>query len=462
VNSAEERDRLIADLVAREPHVEEEYHRTLARVLRLKAYFHTSAGNYQLHGGGDPDLFKAFAERFMRLVRSGGAVGCVLPRQLIGGAGAQPLRREFFSSWTVRCADVLWNRRVWAFPAVFHRTLIALLAARRSDPGADPVIPSAGPLSDEKSFRRARELRVEYRLKELAAWSPTLELPSLPDAEADRVFKVMARHARFDGEARSWRALPYRELDASGDRDLFNEEGQGWPVWKGRTFDRYKPDIAEPVYWAEPEPVLARLEEKRRSSQGVFGEFERSVVDDPSTLPPLDCRVVFRDVTKAMNTRSMVVCLAPPKVFAIHDAPQLVWPRGDDRDVLYVLGVLNSLPFDWVVRRRVDAHVTFGILNAVPFPNGDKHASRIASLAGRLSCIDDRYSEFAQRSGVDSGPLSELERKEAEAEIDGLVADAYTLGERELRTVFRDFSDRALDSDQEERILAHYRAATRA
>ena len=69
-------------------------------VERLKRYFQASAGNYRLHGGGDPDLFKAFAERFLALVRTGGALGCVLPRQLLGGSGAAALRVELFRNWS--------------------------------------------------------------------------------------------------------------------------------------------------------------------------------------------------------------------------------------------------------------------------------------------------------------------------------------------------------------------------
>lgn len=236
---------MIEELTQREPRVEQQYERAIETAGRLKRYFQVSAGNYRLHRGGDPDLFKAFAERFLALIRTGGALGCVLPRQLLGGSGASALRGELFRNWSIRSADVLWNRRMLAFPAVFHRTRMTLLAARKHPPAYGAVIPSAGPLGDEDTFRRARELRVPYKLADLERWSPTLELPSLPDPRAAAVFQtMMLNQARFDSEERTWRAVPYRELDATGDRDLFNEDGAGWPVWKGGTFDRYHPDLA--------------------------------------------------------------------------------------------------------------------------------------------------------------------------------------------------------------------------
>lgn len=435
VSSAQERDALISALPI-EAHAR--YNAELRRVGGLKPYFAAKGANYRLHGGGDPDLFKAFAERFMHLVRTRGALGCVLPRQLLGGAGSEPLRREFFTRWTIQSADVLWNRRVWAFPSVFHRTRMVLLAARRHPPRDNAVIPSAGPLDDAERFARARELRIGYPLADLAAWSPTLELPSLPDGASGKVFQGMMRHPRLDHDGRDWRAIPYSELHATADRDLYNEKGVGWPVWKGRTFERYQPDFAKPILWAEPEAALERIAAVHRDC-------------------PLDCRIIFRDIVRATDRRTMKACLAPPKTFAIHDAPQLTFARGNETDVLRLLGVLNSLPFDWLVRRRVETHMTFGILNALPIPQiGDP----VYELAGRLSCVDKRYADFAARAGVEWGLLPAEERTEHEAEIDALVAHAYGLTREQLETIFADFVEAALPESYRERVRAHYDAAT--
>ena len=457
VSSDAEREHRIAELIKRDPRAQDDYERTIERVDRLKRYFQVAAGNYRLHGGGDPDLFKAFAERFMRLVRDGGAVGCILPRTLLSGGGTAALRTEFFTRWTVESADVLWNRRTWAFPDVFHRTRMTLLAARKLVPEGDPLIPSAGPLGDADSFARASELRTGLRVSRLRAWSDTLELPSLPDARRRRRLRadapasaVRRRWARVAGAA-----LP-RSCTRPADKDLYNEDGRGWPVWKGGTFDRYRPDIAPPVYWAPPEPVLERLQRKRLGSRAVFGAFDTAVLEDPATLSPHDCRIVFRDVVRATDRRTMTACLAPPGVFVIHTAPQLLWPRGSAEDVAFVLGLLNSLPYDWLVRRRVETHMTFGILNAMPIPDAGPAASRIATLAGRLSCSDDRYADFAARLGVDHGPLPDDERADMEAEIDSLVARAYGLAADDLRVIFRDFVDAALPDAQRELILEHF------
>jgi hypothetical protein len=262
----------------------------------------------------------------------------------------------------------------------------------------------------------------------------------------------MMRHPRFDDDTREWRALPYTELHATGDADLYNEDGRGWPVWKGGTFDRYRPDLATPVYWAEPDAVLARLQTKRENGRGVFAGFDPAWIQDTSTLPALGCRVVFRDVVRATDRRSMKACLAPPNVFAIHDAPQLVWPRGDSLDEMALLGVLNSIAFDWLLRRRVETHVTFSIINALPVPElADR--DHIARLAGRLSCIDDRYADYAARLGIEHGPLDDDARSALEAEIDARVARAYGLTGADFEIVLSDFVEAAIPTEYRERVL---------
>lgn len=459
IESAAGREGKIAELIEREPQVGDRYEAEIRRVEGLKPYFAARSGNYRLHGGGDPDLFKAFAERFGQVCRRDGGVGAVLPRPLVVGAGSEGLRREYFTAWQVRSVDMVWNQRRWVFPGINDRVQCVLLAARKRAPVAPIAIPSAGPLNDAERFAAAADLRVPYPLLSLESWSSTLELPTLPSPRAAKVFEKMLCHPRFDSDDRRWRALPYCELHSTADRDLYNERGEGWPVWKGSTFDRYRPDIAPPVYWAEPGPVLDRLQRKRLGSHGVFAGFPRSALDSTATLPPHDCRIVFRDVVRATDRRTMTTCLTPPGVFAIHTSPQLIWPRGDEQDVLRLLAILNSLPYDWLLRRRVETHVTFGILNALPIPDAGLHSDRLTELAGRLSFVDDRYAGFARRAGVDGWPLAPADRAAAEGEIDALVAHAYGLTEDDLQVIFEDFNEQALSTAQRELILERLRGS---
>ena len=62
----------------------------------------------------------------------------------------------------------------------------------------------------------------------------------------------------------------------------------------------------------------------------------------------------------------------------------------------------------------------------------------------RLSCVDERFADFAAEAGVEYGPLTDAQRSVMRAEIDALVAHAYDLTEDELRFIFTDFTENAV------------------
>ena len=77
-------------------------------------------------------------------------------------------------------------------------------------------------------------------------------------------------------------------------------------------------------------------------------------------------------------------------------------------------------------------------------PTDNTPWERIGELAARLSCVDERFAEFAAEAGVDCGPMTDVQRSDMRAEIDALVARAYDLTEDELRFIFDDFTENAV------------------
>jgi hypothetical protein len=106
---------------------------------------------------------------------------------------------------------------------------------------------------------------------------------------------------------------------------------------------------------------------------------------------------------------------------------------------------MNSIPFDWLGRRYVEANVNYFILNGLTFPPPDNTPwERIGRTAARLSCVDGRFAEFAAEAGVECGDLTPADRNDMRAEIDALVAHAYGLTADELRFIFTDFTENAV------------------
>jgi hypothetical protein len=432
-----------------------------------RAYFTGSGGNFRLGGRAHLDLFRAFAERFLRLARPSGSVGAVLPRQIIAGTGSQALRAAYLRDATAEAIDVIENKGHWAFENVDGRYTIVLLAVRNAPAGADAAVPVSGPLKGLRDLVGAPAGRVSWALRDLEEWSETLDVPLFGDVSMGPVFARMMRHPRFGADiADRWRALPIQELNATADRPGLFDAGPfagAWEIWGGESFDRYDPDKAGAAYWAEPGKLVHRLMEKRSSSRVLRKALPDEVLRDPTALPIHGARIAFRDISRATDSRTVRGCLVPPKTALMHMAPTLIWVRGGIQDQAWLVGVLATLPFDWVARRRVENHLTFGLLNGLPVPDPDENShlrQRVVELAARLSCVDDRYADFAAAVGIELGSLTDPgERLDAEAEIDALVAHAYGLGADDLEVTFRDFTERAVTPDHRDLVRTHHARA---
>jgi hypothetical protein len=158
----------------------------------------------------------------------------------------------------------------------------------------------------------------------------------------------------------------------------------------------------------------------------------------------MTCRVAFRDVTNRENYRTVVATLLPPKVFLTNKAPYFLWSRGDEKDQAYFLGVLSSLSLDWYSRRFVERSLNFFILNPFPIPRperGEYYWTTVVQSAGRLASTDKRFSAWAEKIGVECGPVEEAEKESLIHELDAAVAHLYCLSELQLIHLFETFHE---------------------
>jgi hypothetical protein len=423
-------------------------------------------------GQGDPDLYKAFCWRFWNLVHAkGGRIAVVLPRSVWNARGSEPFRREAISHGVAEDLTFLLNRDGWVFDDAEPRYTIALSSWAREFPGADATIPLRGPYATESRYLAgiARQ-PLRFTVQEVLSWTDTAALPLLPTEESGNVFLQLRRAPRLDlNSSTSWWVRPHAELHATNDKNLmrFTDDPPKdfWPVFKGESFDIWEPERGAYYAWADPEKVLAALQKKRLQSsrlrRSAFAAFPADWRNDPKTLPCLRPRIAFRDVARATDTRTVRASLLPPKVFIVHLAPYLLWPRGEERDEAYLLGVFCSLPFDWYARRFVETHMTYHIMEGFPVPRPNRDDllwKRVIALAGRLACPDKRYREWAAAVGVEYGKLEDDEKQDMIRELDAVVAHLYGLSDKQLAHIFETFHE---GWDYEERLretLKHFAA----
>ena len=178
-------------------------------------------------------------------------------------------------------------------------------------------------------------------------------------------------------------------------------------------------------------------------------------------LPCFASRVAFRDVSRATDSRTVRVALIPPNVFITNKGPYFLWPRGDERDQAFLLGVLSSIPLDWYARRFVEISVNFFILNPFPIPRprrNDSRWQRTVELSARLACSDERLVSWADSVGVECGPLEAEEKNDMIHELDAVVAHLYGLTEAQLVHVFETFHEGWDFRDRLDAVLGHFRS----
>ena len=194
------------------------------------------------------------------------------------------------------------------------------------------------------------------------SWTDTAALPLLPSDDSVEVFAQLRKAPRLDlNDLRTWRARPHTELHATNDKKLMrltdNPPKGFWPIFGGQSFDIWDTDTGSYYAWGDPEKVMKALHTKQirssRLARSAFNEFPAAWIRDSKSLPCLHPRIAFRDVTRSTDTRTLRAALLPPNVFLTNKAPHFLWPRGDERDQSYLLGVICSLPLDWYARRFV-------------------------------------------------------------------------------------------------------------
>ena len=430
------------------------------------------SGAYPGMGTGDPDLYKAFCWRFWHLTTAeGGRIGVVLPRSALAAKGSTEFRQTMFRQSARVDQTTVLNNRQWVFQDVHPQWSIGLVCIAHGVP-AKKSISLRGPFASFAAFTAGqRRPPATFASEEVLAWNDSASLPLLPTEESVDVFTQLRKAPRLDLNVKGrWRARPDAELHATSQKRLMDLDRKAcpegfWPVYKGESFNLWTPDTGVYYAYADPGPAQEWIQAKRLRAgksrrDSAHREFPLEYLRNIATLPCHAPRVAFRDVTNRTNQRTVIACLVPPKVFIANQAPYLLWPRGDEKDQAYLLGVLSSIPLDWYARRFVETHVNYFVLNPFPVPRPTREDAlwqRVVELSGRLACPDKRFGKWADTVGVAWGPLAEDEKEDMIQELDAVVAQLYELTEAQVRHIYETFHEGWDHQGRLDGVLKHFR-----
>jgi hypothetical protein len=450
-----ERAKSVAALLAERPELKKQLEADQERAQIERDYFPMS-GDYPSMRG-DPDLYKFFCQRYRIVARERGHLGVVLPRSTFAAKGSASFRAWLFEENTAERIDFLLNRRCWIFDTHPQYT-IALVAARRDTPPEDHRVRIAG--TAESLERWSEQAESPGLALPPEAFGPDWTIPLLRDQAEGELLTKLRRGSRFPlGSAGRWSCFPVAELHETNDRRLWEHARNGRPLWKGESFDQYDPHGAGERTCPNSDAVKKKVRKPRPGADSLVAKQLSLEERREAVLDEIDCaRVAFRDVTNRTNSRTVLACLVPPHHFLTNKAPYLAFRADDDRARATCLGIMNSLPFDWQARRFVEINLNFFILEGLVVPDiGDDDLDAISVAAARLSCIDERFADFAGSVGVAVGPLEDDEWNRLRAEIDARLVKAWDLAESDLDLLFRDFTTDAVPPEYRERVRSRFR-----
>ncbi len=366
---------------------------------RLTAFLRES-GVYSVETRAHANRYQLFVERALQLVRPGGRIGLVLPSGIASDAGAAPLRRYLFDRTAVDEIAGLDNREA-IFP--IHRSVRFVLMTCTTGASTSAVRCRFG-ISRADALEGAdaddgNSVTVTRAFLTRLSGSDDLGIPELGGESDLRLLERISAGVPRLGAADGWDVQFGRELNASDDRECFEPFAAGGtarPVVEGKQIDPFRVD-------------LDRSRHQLKNSA-------------PDRIPRR-ARLAYRDVASATNRLTLIAAIIPARAVTTHTLFCLKRPLA--LDAQHVLcGLLNSYVANYLVRFRVNTHVTASLISRlhVPFINAtDPAFARIRTLVRELLKVRD------------------AEETEAYAQLQAVVAGLYGLTSRDLEHVLSTF-----------------------
>jgi hypothetical protein len=411
---------------------------------------------YGAHGtvmGGKLDLYRVFAERMVYLLNCRAAIGMVVPSAFHANEGATGIRRFYLQQTRIeQCLSFENRKNLFDIHARFK---FALVIARR--PGPTQTVRCRFYLTEFGQLdepARAMDYDMGFIAISGGAYATLLELRDCDDMPVAR--RMLVGHQRL-GESMDAAGISLsREMHMTDDsgrfratshiqqlQDANDPRGQGHlTLHEGKTIHQFSDQWDTPPRYAVP---IVDLADKPQSAESARYY-----------------RAACREVARSTDERTAIATMLPPGVLCGHTISVERRPAGrPNAAALSLVGVMNSFPFDWLLRQKAAAHVSLYILSELPAPELAADADRfMAHACLRLCCnhrgfaalwheqLGDAWQEPAPRR---SWPVlaAEADRWRLRTAMDAVVAQAYGLSRAQYERILDSFSHKSFPAAPE-------------
>jgi hypothetical protein len=339
--------------------------------------FVRESGIYRVDSTAHANLYQLFVERSLQLVRRNGRIGLVLPSGVISDAGAAPLRRHLFDRADIEAITGLDNREA-IFP-IHRSTRFALLTCSPGRPthaircrfGITRVEDL-----DRSETDAAPSIVLTRAFIQRLSGADGLGIPELATPTDLSIVEHLSARVPQLGASDGWSVQFSRELNASDDRHAF-------------TPCTGAPDARPIVEGKQIEPFRVSLDRSR---------LELDVRAIGRRALPQRARLAYRDVASATNRLTLIAAIIPARAVTTHTLFCLR-TRLTVTEQHVLCALLNSFVANYLIRLRVNTHVTAALMSRLPIPViRERHPffDRLCSLATSLSRSSERVEEMEE------------------------------------------------------------------
>ncbi|WMT42271.1 hypothetical protein RE628_07665 [Paenibacillus sp. D2_2] len=158
-------------------------------------------------------------------------------------------------------------------------------------------------------------------------------------------------------------------------------------------------------------------------------------------------RAGFCDIAGQTNERSMMAALIPPRTVCGNKVPTITFPNDPSLNRLLLwIGIVNSFPFDWMLRRVLTTTVNYFLLLSLPLPHLDLNEFNSRHIIKAVEVLNNMISGRQEFNGWKNAELR--------VNIDIAVLTAYGLRYEDLVVMLDDFPllDRGQPSIRNEKV----------
>lgn len=467
------------------------------------------------------ELSMLFLERSFKLLDNNRYVSLILPGNIINGASAKALRSHIIEKTELVNIIGFINNNI--FQNIDNRFRFGILTFQNG--GSTETVRGIFDQTTLDILNNIEEESFEISSKILKRYSPEARtFPNITTKDEVGVLEKILNHEPISKNIdETWYTSLYaEELHRAKDSDRLIENAKegDYPVFEGKNIYRYHYNnhiytSLEPIsLWSveedhpeksgkhrirmknfrshNPNVGLKKAIYERFDGTGSQKGFVNDLLEEHGR-PPLqkedvlldaeEYRIAIREITSAMNERTMIACVVPKNVVTVHTLhtvrPFEVNPTEDDlnkypmhdayerifsdKELFVALGLLNSITFDYLLRTKVNTHIVKYKFEESQMPrltDGDDWFHYISSRAARLNCYGEEFAEMRERLGGIDPATDETERRELQAEIDAAAFHAYGLDREDTAFVLEDFhrvkNPRLMDEPYFEMVLEKY------